>query len=191
MPERLTPADDSTTSDLRDAPPRTFGRVGRRVGLGVLVLIVAAAGSDLLGPRTAATSTSGGGYDLALEFPQLARDGQPAPLALAIAADSGFGKTVKVRFCGRYFEHLDFQSWYPNPSAETSELVSESGSGDTPEGGWVVYEFDPPPTGKVLRIALDARVAPGQLAGRDACEVSVLEDDQPVVTATWTTWRMP
>jgi hypothetical protein len=191
VPERLTPADDATTSDLRDAPPRTFGRVGRRVGLGVLVLIVAAAGFDLLGPRTSTTSTTGGGYDLDLEFPQLARDGEPAPLHMTITSDSGFGKTVQVRFCGNYFEHLDFQSWYPNPSAETSDLVSDTASDETPEGGWVVYEFDPPPSGNVLRIALDARVAPGQLAGRDACEVSVLEDDQPVVTATWTTWRMP
>jgi hypothetical protein len=184
--ERLTQADDATTSDLRDAPPRTFGRVGRRVGLAVLALIVAAAGFDLLGPRTSTTSAAGGGYEIDVKFPRLARNGEPAPFNLSIASGSGFDKTVQVRFCGSYFEHLDFQSWYPNPSAETSEVPS-----DGPEGGWVVYEFDRPPAGDVLRIALDARVSPGQLAGRNACEVSVLEDGQPVVTATWATWRMP
>lgn len=183
MPERRTTNDDRTISDLRDAPPGTLGRVGRRVGVGVLVVIVAAAGLDLLGPRTGTTSVEGGGYELDLEFPQIARAGEPAPLTLTIASDRGFGGPVRLRLCGEYFDHLDFQSWYPNPSAETSSR--------TPAASWLVYDFDPPPTDSVLRVALDARVAPGQLAGRDACEVSILAGDQPVVTATWTTWRMP
>ncbi|WP_191280802.1 hypothetical protein [Nocardioides flavus (ex Wang et al. 2016)] len=155
------------------------------------MLIVGAAGFDLLGPRTATTSANGGGYDLAVEFPQIARAGEPAPLNLTITSEDVYDQTVQVRFCGSYFKHLDFQSWYPNPSAETSDSAFEVSSGAAPDGDWVVYEFDAPPTGNTLRIALDARVAPGQLAGRDSCEVSVLEDDQPVVTATWTTWRMP
>jgi hypothetical protein len=147
--------------------------------VGVLVLILAAAAFDLLGPRTGETSSAGDGYSIALVYPQIARAGEPAPLIVSITADAAFPDSVRVRFCGSYFEHLDFQSWYPNPAAEASE------------SGWIVYEFDPPPTGRILRIALDARVAPGQLGGHDGCEVSVLDHTEPVATATWTTWRIP
>lgn len=178
MSEPLTTRSDETTSDLSESPPRTPARVGRRFGVGVLVLIILAAGFDVLGPRSGDTTSRSGGYALAVDYPQIARAGEPAPLDVSIISDTAFTGPVQVRFCATYFEHLDFQSWYPNPSAETSD----------PE--WVVYEFDPP-DGKTLRIALDARVAPGQLGGRDTCEVSVLDQDEPVVTATWTTWRMP
>ncbi|MCW2737705.1 hypothetical protein [Nocardioides sp.] len=178
MREQVTIRSDATTSDLSDSPPRTGARVGRRLGVGVLLLITAAAAFDVLGPRTGDTSSAGGGYALALEYPQIARAGEPAPLILTITSDA-FGDSVDVRLCGTYFEHLDFQAWYPSPSAESSDAE------------WVIYEFDPAPDGRTLRVALDARVAPGQLGGRDACEVSVLDHGDPVVTATWTTWRMP
>ena len=179
MHEPLTTRSDATTSDLSDAPPRTPARVGRRVGVAVLVLITVAAGFDVLGPRMSDTSARDGGYVLAVEYPLIDRAGEPAPLVVTLTADATLTEPVQVRFCATYFEHLDFQNWYPNPSAEASE----------PDG--IVYEFDPPRRGRTLRIALDARVAPGQLGGRDTCEVSVLEQGEPVVTATWTTWRMP
>ena len=143
------------------------------------MLIVLAAAFDVLGPRADDTAVSGGGYALAVEYPLIARAGEPAPLIVTVTAEGAFGDTVQVRFCAGYFEHLDFQSWYPSPSAETSD----------PE--WIVYEFDAPLEGHALQIALDARVAPGQLGGRDTCEVSVLERDEPVVTAHWATWRAP
>jgi hypothetical protein len=145
----------------------------------VLLLITAAAALDVLGPRTGDTSASGAGYALDLVYPQIARAGEPAPLIVSITSEAALSEPVQVRLCAGYFDHLDFQAWYPSPSAETSEP------------GWVVYEFDPPPQGQTLRVALDARVAPGQLGGRDACEVSVLGQGEPAVTATWTTWRMP
>ena len=94
-------------------------------------------------------------------------------------SDADFGDVVQLSFCDAWFDHLDFQSWYPNPSAETSLP------------GSVVYEFDPPPSGTVLEISLDARVAPGQLGGRDTCKVSMLVDDEPVVSTAFTTWRVP
>ena len=179
MSDDVHARDDDTISDLGDAPPRRRTRRLRNAGVGVLVLIVAAAAFDLLGPRTGEASAQGAGYTMSMVFPQIARAGEPAPLRITLKADGGFGDTVQLRICDTWFDHLDFQSWYPNPSAETS----------TP--GWVIYEFDPPPEGSAMQIRLDARVAPGQLAGRDHCEVSVLEDDRPQVTASFTTWRVP
>lgn len=170
---------DETTADVSDAPLTPRGRWRRHTGIGVLALIVVAAGLDLLGPRTGDTAAATKGYALTLEYPQIARAGEPAPLHLTVDSDAGFGDVVQVRFCDTWFDHLDFQSWYPNPSAETALP------------GSVVYEFDPPPTGTVLEISLDARIAPGQLGGRDGCEVSLLVDDEPVVSAAFTTWRVP
>ena len=179
MPDDVTPWEDETTSDVSDAPPSRRGRWSRIAGIGVLALIIAAAGLGLLGPRTGDTSVEAAGYTLALSYPQIARAGEPAPLHVSVDSDADFGDVVQLSFCDAWFDHLDFQSWYPNPSAETSLP------------GSVVYEFDPPPSGTVLEISLDARIAPGQLGGRDTCEVSVLVDDEPVVSAAFTTWRIP
>lgn len=143
------------------------------------MLIVAAAAFDLLGPRTGELSQEGGDYALSVEYPRIARAGEPAPLHVRVSTVADFGDTVRLRFCNAYFDHLDFQAWYPSPSAEASTA------------GWVIYEFDPPPTGSVLELSLDARIAPGQLGGRDSCEISVLVEDEPAVSAEFTTWRIP
>lgn len=173
------PRGDETTSDLTDRPPGLRSRWLRRAGVGLLVLIVGAAAFDLLGPRSGETTEEAGGYTLGLEYPQIARAGQPAPLHVRVDASTAFEKVVQLRLCDELVDDLDFQNWYPNPAAETA----------TP--GWIVYEFDPPPTGSTLEISLDARVAPGQLGETDDCEVSVLVEDEPVVSASFTTWRMP
>lgn len=170
---------DETTADLRDTPPRPRGRWMRRGGIALLGVVVALAAVDLLGPRSGTVSEEGGGWTLTVEHPQISRAGEPAPLHLTVEAGAGFGDTVQVRLCDELFDDLDFQNWYPNPSAETAHPP------------WVVYEFDPPPSGSTLEVSLDARTAPGQFGETDDCTVSVLEQDVPVVSATFTTWRMP
>jgi hypothetical protein len=184
VPAATTPADslredDATTSGLRDTPPRSRGRWARRAGVGLLVLVVVLAGLDLLGPRRGDVTAEGGGYTIAVEYPQVTRAGQPAPLHVTVEAAAGFGDTVQVRFCDELFDDLDFQNWYPNPAAETTQPP------------WIVYEFDPPPSGSTLEISLDARVSPGQFGETDDCRVSLLEKDEEVVSASFTSWRMP
>lgn len=170
---------DETTRDLADSPPRPAARWARWAGQGLLVAIVLAAALGLLGARTAEQSVESGSWRLAVEHAQITRAGQPSPLHLRIEALAGFGKTVQVRLCDELFDDLDFQNWYPNPTAETSSPPH------------VVYEFDPPPRGDVLEVSLDARTAPGQFGEVDDCEVSVLVEDEPVVSAKFTVWRLP
>ena len=58
--------------------------------------------------------------------------------------------------------------------------------------GWVVDQFDAPPTGTTLDHHQPRRAGrPGELGGREECEVGVLVDDEPVVSAGFTTWRAP
>ncbi len=173
------PGIDDTTATLRDTPPGRRGRWWRRAGVALLVVIVALAAVDLLGPRSGETSVTSGSRALGVEFPQIARAGEPAPLHVTVDVADGFGEVVQLRICDEIFNDLDFQNWYPNPSAETAAPP------------WVIYEFDPPPSGDTLEISLDARVAPGQLGETDDCQISLLEQDEPVVSVSFTTWRLP
>lgn len=143
----------------------------------MLILVLAAV--DLLGPRTGEARGSGGGYTVTIEHPQITRAGQPAPLHVTVENTGGLGDTVQMRWCDEFFNDLDFQNWYPNPAAETTVPP------------WVIYEFDPPPTGNTLELSLDARTAPGQFGETDDCQVSVLVDDVPVASTSFTVWRLP
>lgn len=170
--------DHSTISGLADEPTSRPARWTSRLGIGVLVLVVAAGAVGLLGPRTREGEDTGGGYLLEVEYAAITRAGQPAPLHIRVTRESGFDGPVQIGVCDDWFDHLDFQSWYPTPSAET-------GSADR-----LLYEFDPPP-GETLEISLDARTSPGQFGGVARCEVDVLEQDQPVVSVSFRTWRLP
>jgi hypothetical protein len=80
--------------------------------------------------------------------------------------------------CSILFDDLDFQNWYPNPSAET---------GDT---GKLLYEFDPPDS-DVFEVSLDARSAPGAFGEIEDGRVRLLEDDDELVAVSFHTWSMP
>ena len=159
---------DSTTEDLAEAPRGSLGQWAHRAGLGVVVLIVAAGLLGVLGPRTSTEKASADGWRLSVEHASVTRSGQPAPLHLRVEHADGFTGPVQIALCDTLFDHLDFQNWYPNPSAETSSP------------GQLLYEFDPP-SGTVLEVSLDARAAPGQWGGSEKCRATVLVDDAPVV----------
>jgi hypothetical protein len=170
---------DETTAELRDTPPGPRGRAFRIAGFALLVLVILAAALGLLGPRTEDTTVRAAGYTLTVEYTQFTRAGQPAPLNLRIASSTTLPQVVQVRLCDELFDDLDFQNWYPNPSAESGGPQS------------ILYEFDAPPAGDTLEVSLDARSAPGQFGEVRDCEVSVLEDDTPILSTTFTSWRMP
>lgn len=170
---------DSTWADVIDAPPGRTARWLRRGGVVLLCAIVLAAAFNLLGTRTSDMEAEADGWSLALEYPSITRAGEPVPLHVSVTASGGFGKVVQLRLCDELFDDLDFQNWYPNPSAETSAPAA------------VVYEFDAPPSGDTLEVSLDARSAPGQFGEVDDCEVAVLVDDAPVVSTSFTVWRLP
>ena len=149
-----------------------------RAGLLVLALIVLAGSVGLLGPRTGETRASAAGYQLDVKYPAISRAGEPAPLHVRVERTGGFDGPIQLAMCDDLFDDLDFQSWYPTPSAET---------GDTSE---LVYEFDPP-EGQVFEVSLDARAAPGQFGEVEDCKVAVLEEDSELVSVSFNSWRMP
>lgn len=149
-----------------------------RAGLLVLALIVLAGAVGLLGPRTGETDAAAAGYELDVEYPAISRAGEPAPLHVRVERAGGFDGPIQLALCDDLFDDLDFQSWYPTPSAET---------GDTSE---LLYEFDPP-DGQVFEVSLDARAAPGQFGEIEDCTVTVLDQDVERVSVSFNTWRMP
>ena len=169
---------DSTTAGLADSPRSTRSRWTHRAGVAMLTLLVAAGALGLLGPRSGVVRTTAAGYELEVEHASVTRAGVPAPLHLRVTREGGFDGPVRLALCDDWFDHQDFQSWYPTPAAEVGELDK------------LVYEFDPP-VGGTLEVSLDAHTAPGDFGGRDRCRVEVLEDDVPVTGVEFTTWRLP
>ena len=168
----------STTSDLPSEPRGPFERWATQAGLLLLVLIVLAGAVGLLGPRTGTTSASAAGYELDVTYPAISRAGEPAPLHVRVESEAGFDGTIQLAFCDDLFDDLDFQSWYPSPSAET---------GDTSD---LLYEFDPP-DGQVFEVSLDARSAPGQFGEVETCTVTLLDENVELASVSFQTWRMP
>lgn len=169
---------DSTTEAVADSPRSNRSRWTHRVGVTVLALFVGAGAVGLLGPRSDVVRASAGGYDLEVEHAVITRAGVPAPLHLRVTRAGGFKGPVQLAMCDDWFDHQDFQSWYPTPSSEIGELDK------------LVYEFDAP-AGSTLEVSLDAHTAPGSFGGRDRCRVEVWEDDVPVAGVEFTTWRLP
>ena len=170
--------DFSTTSDIPTTPRGAFERWATWTGLLLLALIVLAGAVGLLGPKTGEKSASSRAFDLRVEYPAITRAGEPAPLNVRVESAGGFSGPIQLSFCEDLFDDLDFQSWYPTPSAET---------GDTSE---LMYEFDPP-EGQVFEVSLDARAAPGQFGEVEDCTVTVFEDDVEMVSVSFNSWRMP
>ncbi|WP_110182058.1 hypothetical protein [Nocardioides solisilvae] len=169
---------DSTLEGLTDRPS---GRRSHRLAVTGLVLLVLAGVLGLLGPRTGQVEDTTGPWDLRVTYPSVTRAGVPTPLHLTVTREAGFEgvEAVRVALCDDWFDHVDFQSWYPTPAAETGLP------------GRLVYDFDPPPTGRTLEVSLDAHEQPGGLAGRRTCEVEVLLDDVVAASVSFSTWRLP
>lgn len=170
---------DDVRTDVLDHPPGARTVWARRAGYGVLALVLLAAATNLLGPRTGHASATGGDHSLRLTYPQVTRAGQTAPLDLEITAPSGFDGPVRVRLCRHFFDDVDLQGWHPTPTSETSDR----------EG--VVHEFAPPTAGDTLRVTLDARTGTGRFGALETCEVALMSDDAAVLQASFTTWRLP
>jgi hypothetical protein len=168
----------STIADVPTTPRSRLERWATRAGMISLALVVLAASVGLLGPRKGNTSASAGGSRLAVEYPAITRAGEPAPLNIRVESATGFGDKIELAVCDDFFDDLDFQNWYPNPSGETGDASELS------------YEFDPP-DGDVLEVTLDARSGPGEFGEIQDCTVKVVDKGAELVSVSFNTWRMP
>lgn len=168
-----------TVPDANDAPRAARARNARRIGVALFAVPVLAAAFGVFGPRPDRASASGSGYAVTVDYPRATRSSIATPFVVTVTKPGGFGPDpVVVRMDRAFMDRLDFQNWYPNPSAESND------------GTWTVYEFDPP-AGESLQVSLDARTGPNQGFSSRTYAVAVLDGEVAAVTVDFRTTFWP
>lgn len=175
--------DDSTVRRLRDSESGPRPVWHRRIGVGALALIVAAAATGMLGVHSRQTSVSADGYTLTVTYAGIARPGLDVPLRIELRApepfeDGPLSEEIVLSINGSYFDFFETQGFHPEPSAT-------SGDGET-----LYLTFDPPPDGSTFAVDYDAYIQPASQRGGDAV-ISLVVDDEPVVSANISTFLFP
>lgn len=150
---------------------------GRRGFLLAVLLVVIAGLLGFLGMKKGTASASGGGYDLQLTYPRIARAGLDVPWELTITRKGGFDGPVVVEVTGAYFDIFESQGISPEPSKETSD------------GDWDQMTFDKP-KGDTLSIDLDIYVQPSSQQGRSGT-ARVLDHGTPAASVDFRTRLVP
>lgn len=152
---------------------------GRRLVLGVLVLLVLAGGLSLFGENTATGRGSGGGYDLTVQYARVARAGLDAPFRITVHNPAGFGKAIDLTVTGDYFTMFESQGFSPDPSSSTRD------------GKVVHLTFDPPPSGTTFVVDYDAYIQPDSQSGRSATVSVVDASSHPLASVAVDTFLLP
>ena len=178
----------ATVGDMEDRPDSTVadvGAVARSAAVGqfrvfaavVLTAVLVAGGLGLLGVRSSTASAQGGGYDLEVTYPRVARSGLDVPWSVKLRREGGFDGEIVLAVDTSYIEILEMRGRLPEPASETAG------------GGSVYLTFDPPP-GDEFTFSLDVRIRAGKQWGESG-SVSVMEGGTPAVTVSFETWLVP
>ena len=154
-------------------------RLLHRLVAGVLAAIMLLAvldGIDVLdsmGPDERRVTAAGGGFDLHVEYPSVARPALASVFRITVSHIDGFDEPLQIAVSRRYLEGWDLNGILPSPSAETAV------------GRWIIWEFDPPP-GERFTVTYESRIEPGQQTSLPG-EVAVLVEEEPVAQVAFTT----
>src|SRR5215212_236396 len=159
----------STLVDVRTAAAGPRSTRWRRILVGLLVLLVGAGATGLLGVHSTTRTGSGGGYEVTVEYAAVARAGLDVPWHVQVRRDGGFDGPVTLAVTADYFDIYEEQGLDPAPATETSD------------GERLLWTFEPPPDGDRLAVDFDAYIQPSSQLGASG-EVAVLEAGAPAVT---------
>jgi hypothetical protein len=168
----------STIPEPADLHDLRRGRLVRRSFLLLIFLALIAALATRLGVHSSNVSASSHDYSLRVTYAAVTRPGLDTPLVIELTHPGGFKGDVTIAISAQYLELFDKNGGLdPDPSQSTSD------------NKFVYWTFDPP-SGDVLRVSLDAILAPGQQWGKDGI-VQVMSGDAPIVGVSFHTWVMP
>ncbi len=169
----------STPTRPRDVglPRLRWARAMRRVALGALALVVLAGLLNLLGVRTATAIDADGGYRLEVTYAAVTRSGLATPWTVEVSHQGGFTGPITIRMTADYFDRLDFNQWYPEPSSTTID------------GDVLVLTFESPP-GDVFTLRFDGRTSPTFSFGHRA-DTSFTSEGSPTLAVSYETVVMP
>lgn len=171
--ERIATAPDDALTQLEEV--RRFRNL-RRIGIGLVALIVLAASTGVLGQRNATVHATGGGYRLSVLFPSVIRPGTDLRFEITVTDANGFGRSLTLAFDRHYFDLLDVNSLRPDPDSSTSDATR------------LIYTWNEPP-GTAFHLSFDTTGEYGEHLGLHGT-TSVLSNGQPVVTARYyTRWE--
>ena len=88
-------------------------RAIRRIGLGLLLIVVLMALLGWAGPRPSVASAEATGYRLAVSHPSVSRPGLAIRLSIVVSREGGFDQPVRLILAREYIEALDFNAIYP------------------------------------------------------------------------------
>jgi hypothetical protein len=157
----------STIDITDDLAPARRARTLRRIGLGALIGLLAVGASGWLGIRTERASARGGGYELTVKYPRVARPGLAVTWGVAVRKDGGFAGPITLAVAPEFLAIFDENGIDPDPAAATQ----------SPDQ--LVWEFDPP-DGELFSMEFDARIEPAVQSGQDGW-VAVLDENGNVV----------
>jgi hypothetical protein len=146
--------------------------------VGLLVLIVGAGATGLLGVHSVTSTGTDRGYEVTVEYAAVARAGLDVPWQVQVRQVGGFDGPVTLAVTADYFDIYEEQGLDPQPTAESSD------------GQYLYWTFDPPPTGDLLAVDFDAYIQPSAQLGASG-EVSVMEGTERVATTGFHTWLVP
>jgi hypothetical protein len=159
----------STLEELESTAQDVRGLWGRRLVLGLLVLVLAAALVGLLGVRSTTAGDAAAGWTLDLEYASVARAGLNVPFTATVTHEDGFGEKVTLALTGTYLDIYETQGFHPEPDASTRD------------GETLYLTFETPPSGDTFVVTYDAYVQPAAQRGAHGT-LSVLDEGRPVVS---------
>jgi hypothetical protein len=149
----------------------------RRVGVALMVVLVALGLTGVLGQRTSTVAVDGAGYRMWVTYPSVVRPGLDVRFNVALTNPAGFGRSLNLAFDRHYFDLFDLNGVRPDPDGVTS-----TGQAD-------VYTWDAPP-GTTFVVTIDAYVEYGEHFGLDGF-TSLLIGGRSLVTARYHTRWVP
>ena len=169
---------ESTLTGFESRRQERVAAVGRRVVLGVLLVVVVAGLLGVLGVRTTTGSETAGGYSLSVQHASVARAGLDVPWEVTVLSDDGFEKTITLAVTGDYFDIYETQGFAPEPSASVRD------------GETLYLEFDAP-EGDTFVVDYDAYIQPSSQRGASATVSVVGTDLRPLVSVDIDTFLLP
>ncbi len=170
----------TSPSTLRDVPSdgETRSLVGRRIGFGVLALIVAAGLAGLLGDRMGTVAIDApGGHHVQVEYAETSRPGQDVPFQIEVSKDGGLDPEVTLAISAEYLLLYEAQGWYPEPSEQTRDA------------DWLYLTFTTDGA-RSLVIDFDGYIQPDVARGGDG-QVALVVDGMPTAPVSFHTTLFP